>query len=141
MKQIILALTFIHCVLCSGRAYNVPDREEGKCNTDYIPADDSYSTSSCVDRDIYDKKYSHKYYDKCCYIRFRQNGQMLHGCIGLNREQFMDVPEAIERLQKGDKLFYPMSQNFANSKIYELSCNSSYLQIFALSLTLISLLF
>ena len=140
MKQIIFTLAFIYCVFCAGPAYNVEDREEenGPCDTGLTFADENLSTSSCVDRDLYDV--IHGYFDKCCYIRLRAYGRMIHGCIGLNREQFMDVPQTIENMENGKSTHF-YNKGLQNTKIYELNCNSSYLQIFALSFALISLLF
>ena len=136
MKQIIFALAFIYGVFCAGRAYNVEEREEDRCNINCtVVTDDSMSTSTCVDRDLYAEK---GYYDKCCYIRFRQKGEMMHGCIGLRREHYMDVPETIESMEKGKIYDF---RDLKDSKIYELNCNSSYLKLFALSFALISLLF
>ena len=142
MKQIIFALAFIYCVFCAGPAYNLEDRlpENGQCYRGFDEANDNLYVSSCVDRDLYDIEYGYGYYDKCCYIRFRKEGKMYDGCIGLTREQFIDVPETIESIEKGKKRTN-LIRNLENSKIYQLNCNSSYLQIFALSLALISLLF
>ena len=135
MKQIIFALTFIYCVFCQGPAYNVEDRVEGACTDIGGEADDSISTSTCVDRNLYEDGY----YDKCCYIRFRKKGRMYAGCIGLTREYYIDVVQTIENIEKGT-----MPKKYSelkDSKIYELNCKSSYLKLFALSFALISLLF
>ena len=137
MKQIIFALAFIYCIFCAGPAYNVEVRNEDSCSTGFIDADESFSTSTCVDRDLYDGGYI----DRCCYIRFRKAGKMKHGCIGLKRELFMDVPEAIESIEKGKIKMLKRFEELKDSKIYELNCNSSYLKLFALSFALISLLF
>ena len=137
MKQIIFALTFIYCVFCQGPAYNVEDRVEGNCTNISGEDSDSISTSTCVDRNLYEKGYG--YYDKCCYIRFRKEGRMYGGCIGLTREYYIDVVQTIENIEKGK-----MPERYSklkDSKIYELNCNSSYLKLFALSFALISLLF
>ena len=139
MKQIIFALAFIYCVFCAGPAYNVQNRAYGECNlTLYSASDNDLSMSDCVDQDLYYSAGKY-YFDKCCYIRYRKEGEMLQGCIGLNREQFMDVPETIRRMEKGDKLLN--YDAFKDSKIYELNCNSCYLKICALGFALISLLF
>ena len=134
MKQIIFALTFIYCVFCQGPAYNVEDRVEGNCTNISGEDSDSISTSTCVDRNLYEDGY----YDKCCYIRFRKEGVMKHGCIGLTMEHYMDIPETIEIMESGKNNIF---SDFKDTKIYELNCNSSYLKLFALSFALISLLF
>ena len=144
MKKIIFALAFIYCTFCEGPAYNVEEREEGHCMAaenakfDEVVDNPNLSLSSCVDRDLYGGK--SRYFDKCCYMRYRKDGFMRHGCIGLNREQVMDIPETIHNLEKGERNHF-LNDEFKNSKIYELNCNFSYLKLFALSFALISLLF
>ena len=126
MKKLIFGLAFIYCVLC--RAYNVIEREYGQCD----PGEKPEGSSDCVDRDLNagDKKYN-RYFDKCCFLRYRREGVMNSTCIGVDRQAFMDIPEYIERLENLDPA----------KKIYELNCNSSYLKIFALGFALFSLLF
>ena len=126
MKKLIFGLAFIYCVLC--RAYNVIERKYGQCVSDETPE----GSSDCVDRDLDagDENYN-RYYDKCCFLRYRREGVMKSTCIGIDRQAFMDIPEYIERLENLNKTW----------KIYELNCNSSYLKIFALGFALFSLLF
>ena len=127
MKKLIFGLAFIYCVLC--RAYNVIEREYGQCVRKETPPE---GPSDCFDRDLNtgDKKHD-RYYDKCCFLRYRREGVMNSTCIGIDRQAFMDIPEYIEREEKLNKTL----------KIYELKCNSSYLKIFALGFALFSLLF
>ena len=126
MKKLIFGLAFIYCVLC--RAYNVIEREYVPCATKEKPE----GSSDCVDRDLDagDENYN-RYFDKCCFLRYRSEGLMNSTCIGVDRQAFMDIPEYIERLENLNKTW----------KIYELNCNSSYLKIFALGFALFSLLF
>ena len=126
MKKLIFGLAFIYCVLC--RAYNVIERKYGQCVTKEKPE----GSSDCVDRDLDagDENYN-RYFDKCCFLRYRREGVMNSTCIGVDRQAFMDIPEYIERLENLDPA----------KKIYELNCNSSYLKIFALGFALFSLLF
>ena len=126
MKKLIFGLAFIYCVLC--RAYNVIERGNGQCDKYENPK----GSSDCVDRDLNagDEKHN-RYIDKCCFLRYRREGEMKRTCIGVDRQAFMDIPEYIERLENLDPA----------KKIYELNCNSSYLKIFALGFALFSLLF
>ena len=126
MKKLIFGLAFIYCVLC--RAYNVIERGNGQCEKYENPE----GSSDCVDRDLNagDEKHD-RYFDKCCFFRYRREGEMKRTCIGVDRQAFMDIPEYIERLENLNKTW----------KIYELNCNSSYLKIFALGFALFSLLF
>ena len=121
MKKLIFGLAFIYCVICL--AHNVENRNTGDCKGD---AD---GPSDCVDLNLIAD--DNLYYDKCCFYRYRKAGSMVSTCMGVNRQQFIDIPEYIERLEKIDP----------NLKVYELNCNSSYLKIFALGFALFSLLF
>ena len=125
MKQIIFALAFIYLVLCDGPAYNAQNREEDSCVIDVAE-----SASFCVDRSLYNSEKG-RYYDKCCYLRYRANGEMVSSCIGVTNQEYFDRPEYINKLE-GES---------PNVKIYELNCNSSYLKLFALGFALFSLLF
>ena len=125
MKQIFVVLALIYCIICDGPAKNVEDREEGSCESA-----SAEGTSSCVDRSLYDSNKG-RYYDKCCFLRYRANGEMGYSCIGVTSQEYFDIPEFINKLE----------EESSNMKIYELNCNSSYLKIFALSFALVSLLF
>ena len=128
MKKIIFGLAFIYCVLC--RAYNVKEREGYSCDEFYL-IEGELSTSTCVDLGLESLYYENYYYDKCCFVRLRINGYMLSECFGIYRDEFMDVPELIESIEKESPYM----------KIYEFNCNSSYLKSLALFFALFSLLF
>ena len=128
MKKIIFGLAFIYCVLC--RAYNFKEREGISCDEYYL-IEDELSTSTCVDLGLESLFYENYYYDKCCFVRLRINGYMIPGCLGISRDEFMDVPELIESIEKESPYM----------KIYEFNCNSSYLKSLALFFALFSLLF
>ena len=126
MKKLIFGLAFIYCILC--RAYNVEERDTVQCDVKETPA----GASDCVDRNLNagdDNKSI--YYDKCCFFRYREKGEMQSKCKGVDREKFMDIPEYIERLEKLNP----------DMKVYELDCNSSYLKLFAFGFILFNLLF
>ena len=128
MKKIIFGLAFIYCVLC--RAYNFKERQGISCDEYYL-IEDELSTSTCVDLGLESLFYENYYYDKCCFVRLRINGYMIPGCLGISRDEFMDVPELIESIEKESPYM----------KIYEFNCNSSYLKSLALFFALFSLLF
>jgi len=128
MKKIIFGLAFIYCVLC--RAYNVKEREGYSCDEYYL-IEGELSASTCVDLGLESIFYENYYYDKCCFVRLRINGYMIPGCLGISRDEFMDVPELIESIEKESPYM----------KIYEFNCNSSYLKSLALFFALFSLLF
>ena len=97
---------------------------------DYGSIESDLSPSDCVDLGLAQKN-SDRYYDKCCFLRYRRNGIMNLQCLGITRHGFIDVPELIERIE----------EVFPNMKVYELNCNSSYLKIFALVFALFCLFF
>ena len=61
------------------------------------------------------------------------------GCIGLSEEQFLDITETIIRLENGDKNLW--TSNAANSKVYQLDCNSSYLKLLSIASILLAFIF
>ena len=167
MKQIILLLFIIYIasVQGSGRlrwlstlsddeiahdgpALNVPYRDGyDSCDEHYIHKGngtfgdnetESLGVSGCVDLNLYSEN-KKKYFDKCCYIRTMIQGSMYGGCIGIMRNHFTDITDTITKMERGDKNIWTSYAN--NSKIYELNCNSSYLQSLALVFALLSLLF
>ena len=127
MKQIILISALIYSVVSSERALNMVIREGDSCETGEL--DNDSGVSGCVDRDLYANDSDIRYYDRCCYIRYMEEGQMQGSCMGIRREQYMDIVDAIDYLERTHSI-----------KIYELNCKSSYLQ-FALVFALLSFLF
>ena len=130
MKQIILILALIYSVVSSERALNMVIREGDSCQTG--EGDNDSGVSGCVDRDLYvdasDIRY-YRYYDRCCYMRYIDQGEMYGRCVGVGREEYMDIVDTIHYVE-----------STAGIKIYELNCKSSYLQ-FALVFALLSFLF
>jgi len=151
MKQIFLVLALIYFASCEDRdgpAHNVEIRpsDYGTCedyyvynssNSDWLD-DPDMSVSDCVDLRLYSIK-NKKYFDKCCFVRFQQNGAMHSGCVGLFRDQIIDITETIKRMENGDKNIWTSAG--ANSKIYDLDCKASYIHIFAIAFALFGLLF
>ena len=120
---------------------------------DYFPWDEDYEqwyddldtttfipqgASDCVDTLMWDK-YENRYYDRCCFVRFQHNGVMHAGCIALTEEQFSDISESIRKMENGDKKYWVAEA--ANSKIYQLDCNSSYLKLLSFASIILSLIF
>ena len=149
MKQIILVLALIYFAYCQdkdGPALNVEIRETEYSCDDYAVYDNEgdfedrqdIGVSDCVDLKLY-SLIRRKYYDKCCYIRFLQDGVMHGGCIGLFRDQVIDIPETIKRIENGDKNTWTSAS--LNSKVYDLDCKASYIQVFVLVFALFNLLF
>ena len=148
MKQIILIFSLIYLASCqdnSGPANNIEDRSiYGTCADNYVHlgggdfGKNYTGVSGCVDLQLYYSK-AKKYFDKCCYVRFMQNGEMYGGCVGLYRDNSIDITETIRRMEDGDRNIW--TRYGANSKIYELDCKASYTKFFAAAIALLSLLF
>ncbi len=60
------------------------------------------------------------------------------GCVGLSEEQYLDTTTTMRRMEKGDHNIW--TRKAANSKIYQLSCYSSYLKSIA-SILILALFF
>ena len=120
---------------------------------DYFPWDEDYEqwyddldtttfipqgASDCVDTLMWDK-YENRYYDRCCFVRFQIEGVMHAGCIALTEEQFSDISESIRKMENGDKKYWVAEA--ANSKIYQLDCNSSYLKLLSFAIFIMALIF
>ena len=156
MKQIILIFALIYSVVYSERALNMVIREGDSCHQSGDLDNDS-GVSGCVDRDLYDNSSYFRYYDRCCYMRYMEQGQMKGTCFGIRREEYMDIVDAIHNIERegvhhlrwdgieprsNGIRFAPgdLHDHSAGIKIYELNCKSSYLQ-FALVFALLSFLF
>ncbi len=148
MKQIFLVLALIYFASCQdkdGPANNVENREiYATCEENYVHNnsewldDPDMSVSDCVDLQLYSKNKG-RYFDKCCFVRFQKEGVMHSGCVGLFRDQIIDITETIKRMENGDKNIW--TSEGVNSKIYDLDCKASYIQIFAIAFALFGLLF
>ena len=160
MKQIILLLlaTFVLSATFSedpesrmGPAHNIENRGENvpSCADLYVRSGDSWldetrqdplpgGVSDCVDLHLWDPS-KKKYYDRCCYVRFLLDGTMHSGCVGLVQEYVNDSTETIHRMETGDPAIWTRAA--ANSKIYQLDCNSNYLKYFSFAAILLLNLF
>ena len=148
MKQIILLLALIYFAsgqAHDGPAYNIPYREnEDSCENHYVHEGngefrgENYGVSACADLNLY-SNHKNRYFDKCCYVRFLLEGNMHGGCVGLFRDQIIDITETKKRMEQGDKNIW--TSYAANSKIYELDCKGSNIRFLTLALALLSLLF
>ena len=79
------------CILQS--IYNVKQRIYKACRE---PIEEP--SAECVERDL-KMINSDNYFDKCCYVRYRKAGKMRSECLGIFREDFMDIPEFIDGLE------------------------------------------
>ena len=151
MKKIFLflSLIFFFAHEINGAAKNMAEREQGSCFT--LSETNDVTVSDCVDRQLthkaltkYDIDDNGGYYDKCCYFRAMVKGTYRYGCIGLDRDDTIDVIDSIdvteeelakllrdlEILEEGEKV-----------KVYSLDCKASYIKYFVSAFMLFALLF
>ena len=148
MKKIFLflSLIFFFAHEINGAAKNMAEREQGSCFT--LSETNDVTVSDCVDRQLTHKDLDGVddggYYDKCCYFRAMIKGTYYYGCIGLDRDDTIDVIDSIdvteeelakllrdlEILEEGEKV-----------KVYSLDCKASYIKFFASVCMLFALLF
>ena len=135
-----------------GPAHYPKHSQSDKFCVDYFPydndtrgwTDDSFegkyptSASECVDTLLWDY-YENRYYDRCCYIRFQINGEMHGGCAILTEEQYLDIADTMRRIEEGDPLI--IDKATANSKVYQLDCNSYFIKVFSIASFLFAFIF
>ena len=158
MNKILLICLFTLALAVSegekGPAHYPKHSQSDKFCVDYFPYDndtrtwtdkddsfgDEYPTgaSECVDTLLWDK-YEQRYYDRCCYIRFQINGEMHGGCAILTEEQYLDIAETMRRIEEGDPLI--IDKATANSKVYQLDCNSYFIKAFSIASFLFTFIF
>ena len=107
MKKIFLflSLIFFFAHEINGAAKNMAEREQGSCFTQSETND--VTVSDCVDRKLthddltdYGIVDNGGYYDKCCYFRAMAKGTYIYGCIGLDRDDTIDVIDSIDAAEK-----------------------------------------
>ena len=147
---LLLALIFIFANQVKG-AKNVGARDGLPCDS---LEDNDVSVSDCADRrlsqgasenDGYtDQDINGKYYDKCCYMRAKIQGSYIYGCIGLGRNETIDV---IDYINLEEKRFSKYLRSIGeieegqDFKIYSIDCKASYIKYFVSVFMLFFLLF
>ena len=154
MKRTCLFLILLTLAMCLNEYYNVDqthrlgDCEDGIFHDVY--SGDEVTLSDCVDRKL---GASRGLYDKCCYYRMMINGKSINGCLGLKRNDTMDVPGYIKISEKQLKDIMrsadPESLEFlglemtegTDVKIYSIDCEASYTKFFVSVFALFCLFF
>ena len=151
MKKIFLflSLIFFFAHEINGAAKNMAEREQGSCFTQSETND--VTVSDCVDRQLthddltkYDIDDNGGYYDKCCYFRAMVKGTYRYGCIGLDRDDTIDVIDSIDTTEEElAKLLRDLEilEEGEKVKVYSLDCKASYIKFFASVCMLFALLF
>ena len=151
MKKIFLflSLIFFFAHEINGAAKNMPEREQGFCFAQSTT--NNFTVSDCVDRQLthddltkYDIDDNGGYYDKCCYFRAMVKGTYYYGCIGLDRDDTIDVIDSIDTTEEElAKLLRDLEilEEGEKVKVYSLDCKASYIKFFASVCMLFALLF
>ena len=152
MKKMYLLLALILFFTNQVKGYkNVDAREDQKPCFELSTSSSDFSVSDCVDRKlshgdlaIDDDDNDGRNYDKCCYFRIMTRGTVYYGCIGLDRDDTMDVIDGINLGENSlgkyfkDAGFREEGEGF---KIYSIDCKASYIKYFSLVFMLFGLLF
>ncbi len=148
MKKIFLflSLIFFFAHEINGAAKNMPEREQGYCFAQSTT--NNLTVSDCVDRKLthndLDGVDDGGYYDKCCYFRAMIRGTYRYGCIGLDRDDTIDVIDSIDATEEElAKLLRDLEilEEGEKVKVYSLDCKASYIKFFASVCMLFALLF
>ena len=153
MKQIILLFSILFFVTCVdeellGPAHNLEERISSYSCSDYYVYQNGWldslqilpdnvlpaGVSDCADLHLWSNQKG-KYFDKCCYVRFQLNGQMHSGCVGLSQFHYSDITETKHKMEQGDRNIW--TRRALNSKIYQLDCDSSYLNYISMAVILL----
>ena len=148
---LLLALIFIFANQVKG-AKNVGARDGLPCDSFSLTND--VTVSDCADRrlsqdaskkDGYtDQDINGKYYDKCCYMRAKLQGRYIYGCIGLGRNETIDVIDYINLEEKRFSKYLRAEGEIEEGqdfKIYSIDCKASYIKYLASVFMLFFLLF
>ena len=143
MNRIFLFLVLIYFASFQEAAKNVESRDYPDC--DEI-TEEPQGVSDCVDRNLaYTEKNVVKYYDKCCFFKYLLNGETTQICVGLERDEVIDVIDYINlgekeaRKELRDIIFKKKRDGYL--KVYSLDCEASFIKIFTLAFALLVLLF
>ena len=147
---LLLALIFIFANQAKG-AKNVGARDGLPC--DSISDTNDVSVSDCADRRLSksaseaedsDQDGNGKYYDKCCYMRAMYNGEVVNSCIGLDRNDTIDIVDSINLGEKQLSKYLRsigVIEEGQDFKIYSIDCKASYIKYLASVFMLFFLLF
>ena len=134
----------ILCLICFTLNYGGPTgvgrySSSGTACNGIIPE----NPADCVDLNLL---VGGKYYDRCCYVRFVLLGSAGRFCANLTEEQYLDIVETKEDLEKqlDEQLLGFVgieSTEGYHAKIYQIECASSYIKFFSIASILLALLF
>ena len=98
------------------------------------------SPSDCVDLNLkvtYNGKT--RYADRCCYVRYQEDGIMNKECYPIPEEAYLDITEAIKEYEKD--VLDDDSTDGKDIKVYQFDCAASNIKFLSIASILLALLF
>ena len=129
--SIILFLIFISF------SYQEPADERRANSPDYCGGEDSpNSLSDCVD-----SKLSYRM-NKCCFLRYQEDGEEKKTCTALTEEQYLDIVETKRQIEDNHfNTYYKGKTEGKRIKVYQLDCSASSIKFLTFASILLALLF
>ena len=111
------------------------------CNPGYTTPD---SLSDCVDLSLNYQNDNGKvrYADRCCFLRYQNNGVETKRCFPLKEEYYMDITESIRQLEdQCTEEENGENEEGKRCKIYQLDCAASNIKFLSFAILLLAFLF
>ena len=102
------------------------------------------SLSDCVDLSLNyeDDNDKVRYADRCCFLRYQNNGVETKRCFPLKEEHYMDITESIRQLEdQCTEEENGENEEGKRCKIYQLDCAASNIKFLSFAILLLALLF
>ena len=102
------------------------------------------SLSDCVDLNLKFELDDGKtrYADRCCFLRYQNNGVETKRCFPLKEEHYMDITESIRQLEdQCTEEENGENEEGKRCKIYQLDCAASNIKFLSFAILLLALLF
>ena len=98
------------------------------------------SLSDCVDLNLKFELDDGKtrYADRCCFVRYQEEGEVNKRCLPLPEEAYLDITETIKEIEKE---WSKTTTEGEYTKIYQLDCAASNIKFLSIASLLLVLLF
>ena len=97
------------------------------------------SLSECVDLNLkveIDGKT--RYVDRCCYVRYQDDGEIINMCVPIREQEYLDITEAIKGFEKECNSYNAEGKD---CKVYQFDCSASNIKFLSFAIILLALLF
>ena len=129
--SIILFLIFISF------SYQEPADERRANSPDYCGYEESQnSLSDCDDSKL------HSRMNRCCFLRYQEEGVEYKNCTALTEEQYLDIVETKRQIEDEHfNTYYKGKTEGKRIKVYQLECSGSSIKFLTFASILLALLF